>query len=85
MHAHPQSDVSAEVTYACFLIHPGTHLIDAWASLLLFRGSVQTPKRRKPAPSLACRSGHGLSTSSDSSFTSAGSHLRTARGTINKR
>lgn len=53
----------------------GTYLVDGGASLLLFGGSVQAPERRKPAPSLACRPGHGLSTSSHSNLTSAGCHL----------
>jgi hypothetical protein len=64
---------------AGFFFYVRTYLIDAWTSLLLFGGSVQTPKWRKPAPSLACGSGHGLSTSSHSSFASACCHLITAR------
>lgn len=85
MHTYPPVRGPWRQPGLAVFVYAGTYLIDAWASLLLLGGGVQTPKRRKPAPSLACGSGHGLSTSSHSSFTSARCHLRAARRNISKR
>lgn len=51
------------------------YLINAWSSLFFLWGSIQPPKRRKPASPFAGRSGHGLCPSSHSRLPSASCHL----------
>lgn len=72
---HMCKSTAKEATSVGACADSGTYLVDGWTSLLLFGGSVQAPERRKPASSLACRPGHGLSASSHSDLTGAGCHL----------
>lgn len=75
-HMHTQEHPLTQKHHHWILcVDSGVYLVDGWASLLLFGGSVEAPERRKPAPSLACRPGHGLSTPSHSNLTSPGCHL----------
>lgn len=59
---------------------PHTYLINAWSPLLFLWGSIQPPKRRKPASPFTGRSGHGLCPSPHSRLPCASRHLSMPHG-----
>lgn len=59
---------------------PSSYLVNAGPPLLLLGGSVQPPERRKPAPPLAGRPGHGLCPSPHARLPRASRHLPMPRG-----